>query len=265
MIKSKLKPSAEILEQARQAASPVPPLTKSIFTSERELSLTEAYGIQQAGIALRREKGDSIVGYKMGLTSKAKMEQMGLHTPIYGVLLKSMQVEAAKGYPLTGKIHPKIEPEVAFITSRPLRGKVSESEARAACSHFLPALEILDSRYKDFKYFSLPDVVADNSSSCDFVLGHPVPLTDKIDVSGVHVTLEEDGKPVHEALSSAALGNPLLSLCELVSLLDQQEARELPAGSLVLTGALTAAIQLRSGQKIRGVFRGLGEISLQIS
>lgn len=266
MEQSKLKTCAETLEKARQAASPIPPLTKSLFSSEAELPLLDAYAIQRSGIALRLERGDRIVGYKMGLTSKAKMEQMGLHTPIYGVLLASMQINPLHGYHLKGRIHPKIEPEVAFITGRELKGHVSPEEALAACTHFVPALEILDSRYKDFKYFSLPDVVADNSSSCDFVLGTPVPLAgNPIDVSGVHVTLEEDGRPVHEAYSSAALGNPLASLCEGVRLLEEQEDKSLPAGSIILTGALTAAIPLRAGQNIRGVFKGLGEISLSIS
>lgn len=258
--------SAQILDEARRTAAPVPPLTKTVFEGETNLSLETAYQIQQAGIKIRTEGGDPIVAYKMGLTSKAKMEQMGLHTPIYGVLLKSMQIKADLGYSLKGKIHPKIEPEVAFITNKELKGDVTAEQALAACEAIVPALEILDSRFKDFKYFSLPDVIADNSSSCDFVLGTPVLLKNfKGDLKNIKVVIEEDGKPVHEALSSAALGDPVASLVEQVKLLWSHEKKALPAGSVVLTGALTVAIPLKAGQRIRGVYQGLGEINLSIN
>jgi 2-oxo-3-hexenedioate decarboxylase len=108
---------------------------------------------------------------KMGLTSEAKRKQMNLDSPVYGVLTDRMQVPAGGVFRLRGFIHPKIEPEIAFRTSRELRGKISREEALDACSSAMAAMEILDSRYVDFKYFSLPDVVADNSSSCMFVLG----------------------------------------------------------------------------------------------
>lgn len=260
-----IEKSVLILEEARKSAQSVPPLTKSVFESENNMDLPTAYKIQQLGIASRNQEGDPTVGFKMGLTSKAKMEQMGLHTPIYGVLLKSMQVLPEHGYSLRGKIHPKIEPEIAFITNKELSGNVTPEQALAACEFIVPALEILDSRFKDFKYFSLPDVIADNSSSCDFVLGKPISLKDKkIDFKNIRVELFEDEKSIHSALSSAALGDPVASLVEQVKLLWDYEKKSLPAGSVVLTGALTAAIPLRVGQKIRGTYQGLGDIRLEI-
>lgn len=262
---SKIHQSALVLEQARVQSTPVPPLTKSIFEGETSMSLLEAYTIQQAGIAQRIKAGDRVVGYKMGLTSKAKMEQMGLHTPIYGVLLQSMQIHPQKGYSLKGKIHPKIEPEIAFITSQELKGDVTPEQALRACQYLVPALEILDSRFKDFKYFSLPDVVADNSSSCDFVIGNPIELKNfNGDLKKIQVEISEDGTKLHEALSSAALGDPIASLVEQVRLLWEYEQKPLPAGSIVLTGALTAAVQLRAGQKITGRYQGLTNIELEI-
>ncbi len=258
--------SVLILEEARNSAVPVPPLTKTVFEGEQNMSLDYAYRIQRMGIAMRNKAGDPIVGFKMGLTSKAKMEQMGLHTPIYGVLLKSMQIDPKNGYSLAGKIHPKIEPEVAFITNRELVGDVTLEQALAACEFIVPALEILDSRFKDFKYFSLPDVVADNSSSCDFVLGTPVKLTEKkIDLKNIKVVIEENGELVHEAMSSAALGDPVASLVEQVKLLWHYEKKSLPAGSVVLTGALTAAIALKPGQTIRSTYQDLGQIELEVT
>ena len=257
---------AELLEATRLKAESVAPLTKSIFEGEGQFQLSDAYTVQRMGLALREQKGEKIVGYKMGFTSKAKMEQMGLFTPIYGVLLDTMKVTSERGFSLTGKIHPKIEPEIAFITSHELKGTITEAQARAACESVVPALEILDSRFNDFKYFSLPDVVADNASSCGFILGTPILLKGREDLAlkSIAVAIEEDGKVMHEAQSSAALGDPLTSLCALVQLLWDQKQQSLPAGSIVLTGALTAAIPLKAGQKIRGTYQGFANIDLSI-
>lgn len=259
-----LERCAKDLEQARATAIPIPPLAKSLMV-DLPFAENEAYQIQHAGIVQRLGSGDKLVGYKMGLTSKAKMEQMGLHTPIFGVLLESMRVPIDTVYSLRGKIHPKAEPEIAFITSKQLKGSVSREEAQQACEFLVPAIEILDSRYRDFKYFSLPDVIADNSSSSDFLLGTPVKLAGWTgDLAEIPVRFEVDGKPFAEAFSNAALGHPLDSLCELVKLLERQLGVALPAGSLVLTGALTNAVELRPHQVITTTFGGLGDLRLSV-
>ena len=158
---------ARLLDQARLEAREIPPLTRA----HAALSLPEAYAIQAEGIRLRTARGERVVGLKMGLTSEAKRRQMNLDSPVYGVLTDRMQVPAGGMLRLQGAIHPKIEPEIAFRTSRELRGRISREQALDACASVFAAMEILDSRYTDFKYFSLPDVVADNSSSSLFVLG----------------------------------------------------------------------------------------------
>src|ERR1700682_1211796 len=158
---------ARRLDQALLARREIPPLT----ISYGDFDLETAYRIQEQGVALRLERGEKIVGYKMGLTSAAKRAQMNLGSPIYGVLTGAMRADgtlrAADG------IHPKIEPEIAFITARELRGNISRDEALKACSGVAPAMDVLDSRFVGFKLFSLPDVVADNCSSWRFVLGEP--------------------------------------------------------------------------------------------
>ena len=190
----------------------------------------------------------------MGLTSAAKRIQMSLGAPIYGVLTGTMQVRgelrAADG------VHPKIEPEIAFVTARELRGTVSREEALAACSAVAPALEILDSRFVGFKYFSLPDVVADNCSSWRFVLGplHPPRAT-----AGLRMRMSIDGRIAQEADSNSISGNPLESLVQLVGML----GRPLPAGSIVLAGAATVAEPLRPGVVVSLEVESLGEVSLR--
>jgi 2-oxo-3-hexenedioate decarboxylase len=213
------------------------------------LSLSEAYAVQDAGIRLREARGERVIGYKMGLTSRAKREQMGLDTMIYGVLTDRMRV--AGDFALEGRIHPKIEPEIGFVMARELRGSPSTEEARAACAVVFPAMEILDSRYVGFKYFSLPDVVADNSSSAFFVQGEAVrPVPSFAELGRLPMTLEVNGKAAQTALSEEIAGNPLLSLVELCRLLDAR-GLALPAGSVVLTGAATQAVALERGMTVR--------------
>src|SRR5258708_9663932 len=157
---------ARRLEQALLARREIPQLT----TSHGDFDLETAYRIQEQGVALRLQRGEKIVGYKMGLTSAAKRAQMSLEAPIYGVLTDAMQVRGEVR--VSDGVHPKIEPEIAFLTGRALSGRISRDEALEALRSVTPALEVLDSRFKGFKYFSLPDVVADNCSSWRFALGH---------------------------------------------------------------------------------------------
>jgi 2-oxo-3-hexenedioate decarboxylase len=248
-----------VLYQARQTSTEIEPLTKTAT----DFSLDDAYRIQADGLQRRLKDREKIVGYKMGLTSKAKMEQMGLHTPIFGVLTDRMQIQNKSSFVLKDKIHPKAEPEVFFVTNRELKGTLPPGEALAACAKVGVALEILDSRYKGFKYFTLPDVVADNSSSAFFVLGEAVTPQEGARFENLKIEILENGNVVHSDVSSAILGNPLLSLCELVQLLALQNL-SLPAGSVVLAGAATAAIELKLGQKISARLETVGTVEFDV-
>ena len=229
------------------------------------LTLEQAYEIQDEGVQLRTQAGEKIIGLKMGLTSKAKMEQMGLHTPIYGVLTDKMRVKNQGSFSLAGKIHPKIEPEIAFITSRELAGGLSIQEAAESCSGVCAAMEILDSRYVGFNYFSLPDVVADNSSSAFFVLGETIPLKGPVldQLDNLEMTLEVNGKVAQAARSNVILGHPLQSLIHLCEIL-QSRGRVLPKGSIVLAGAATQAVKLEPGMDVRLRVSHLGTVTVAV-
>ena len=136
----------------------------------KDFTLEDAYRIHDEGVALRVKAGEKIIGYKMGLTSEAKRKQMGLETSIYGTLLSGMWVQNG-GFSLQGTIHPKAEPEIAFLTKKELSGEVTVPQVIDACEAVCTAIEIIDSRFIGFKYFSLNDVVADNASSSHLVLG----------------------------------------------------------------------------------------------
>ncbi|HEX8704604.1 MAG TPA: fumarylacetoacetate hydrolase family protein [Myxococcaceae bacterium] len=251
---------ARLLDQARLDARAVPPLTKT----HAELPLRDAYAIQAEGIRLRIAQGERVVGLKMGLTSEAKRKQMNLDSPVYGVLTDRMKVPEGGVFRLQGTIHPKIEPEIAFCTSRELRGRITREQALEACGSVMAAMEILDSRYIDFKYFSLPDVVADNSSSSMFVLGSTERPPGELDLAKLQMSMEVNGKQVQSALSSAISGDPVLSVVQLCELLDAR-GEALPAGSIVLAGAATAAHMLQPGDQVKLTVDGLGSVSIAVT
>ncbi len=238
------------LDAALQARREIPPLTHSHGAFELPL----AYEVQRRGVALRVGRGERVVGYKMGLTSAAKRKQMSLDAPIYGVLTNAMQVRGE--LQVRDGVHPRIEPEIAFLTGRPLAGAITRAEAFAALKSVAPALEILDSRFAGFKYFSLPDVVADNCSSWRFVIGD---WTAPRDPGGLSMRMSIDGCLAQEADSNAISGHPLESLVQLVAMLPHP----LPAGSIVLAGAATVAVALEPGMEITLEVKELGAVRVR--
>jgi 2-oxo-3-hexenedioate decarboxylase len=133
------------------------------LSAQQPFDLATAYRIQQAGIRLRQQRGERVVGLKLGFTSRAKMIQMGVDALIWGELTDAMQLSDGGRLDLAKLIHPRVEPEIAFITAIDIDRPLSLAEAGLALAGVAPALEIIDSRYRDFR-FSLQDVVADNCS-----------------------------------------------------------------------------------------------------
>ena len=246
------------LHEARKKAKEIPPLSREYA----DLSVADAYRIQAAGLAYRYAEGERLVGMKMGLTSEAKRKQMNLHSPVYGALTDRMRV-AGEVFKLDGSIHPKIEPEIAFRTRRALKGRISRDEALDACEVALPAMEILDSRYTDFKYFSLPDVVADNSSSYMFVLGQNEVPPRSVELPRLKMTMEVNGQLAQAATADAISGDPIISVVQLCEMLAAHD-KELPEGSVVLAGAATVAHMLKRGDSIRLIVESLGEVRVQV-
>ena len=251
---------ASSLHDARLRAQSIEQLSKS-----HELSEEIAYLIQKEGIELRKKSGEKIVGLKMGLTSEAKRKQMNLDSPLYGLLTDHMQVKNASVFSLkkTNGIHPKIEPEIAFHIAKDLRGKISLQEALAACSGVTSALEILDSRYKEFKYFSLEDVIADNSSSFYFLIGEQSISVDSLKLDQLEMKLKVNGTALHTGRSDAISGHPAQSIVELCHLLARCDSF-IPSGSIILAGAATPAVHLEAGMKIELEVDGLPTLSLSI-
>ncbi|MCD9030085.1 fumarylacetoacetate hydrolase family protein [Luteimonas sp. BDR2-5] len=208
---------------------------------EDPISLEDAYAVQRASIQRRLDRGETRVGIKMGFTSRAKMVQMGVDDLIWGRLTSGMLVEDGGSIALPDYVHPRVEPEIAFLVGRPLAGRVTIPQALAAVDAVAPALEIIDSRYEDFR-FSLTDVVADNSSSSGFVVG-PWSRPD-VDLSNLGLVLAFDGRPQAFGSSAAILGHPLRSLVAAARVI-AEAGETLSPGDIVLAGGATAASALR--------------------
>jgi 2-oxo-3-hexenedioate decarboxylase len=226
-----------------------------------ELDLAQAYRVMDAGIALRVARGERIIGMKMGLTAEAKRRQMSLGAPIYGVLTDAMVVQGP--FHLRGTLHPKIEPEIAFRFARGLAANADRAAVLSACTGVGPALEILDSRYRDFKYFSLPDVVADNASSSHVVLPEHWLEVEGRDLGRVELVMSIDGTPRQRATGAAISGDPVLSVVQLSALLAER-GQSLQPGSVVLAGAATVAEQLAAGMEVRLDAGWLGNVSVRV-
>jgi 2-oxo-3-hexenedioate decarboxylase len=241
---------AEQLDDAARFAQAVPQLSEP-------LTLADAYEVQRLSIARRLERGERRTGMKMGFTSKAKMVQMGLSELIWGRLTDGMLVDDGGTIEFARYVHPRVEPEIAFLLGRPLAGRVSSVEAAAAVEAIAPALEIIDSRYENFK-FSLTDVVADNSSSSGYVIGN---WSDpSVDYSNLGMILEIDGRPVQIGSSAAILDHPLRSLVAAARLA-AAGGETLRPGDVVMAGGATAAEALAAGGRVRLSVESLGDVS----
>lgn len=247
------------LDEALARASPIEKLTNE----HKELSLEEAYRIQRAGIALRKIRGEVLIGMKMGLTSRAKMEQMGVSEPIYGHLTSSMRLSDGGVLEHARHCHPRVEPEVAFLLGRDLEGPVTPAEALLAVDGVSAALEVIDSRYQNFQ-FTLPDVVADNASSARFVLGSIVKRPGAVDLGNLGMVMEVNGAVVEIGSSAAILEHPARSLACLAGLL-ALVGEKLKAGQIVLAGGATKAVALSPQDRVRVRVQDLGAAGFRVA
>ena len=218
------------------------------------LPLPDAYAIQRASIERRVSRGERRAGVKMGFTSRAKMVQMGVKDVIWGRLTGDMLIEEGAAASFARYVHPRVEPEIAFVLKKPLAGHVTAAQALASVEAVAPALEIIDSRYRDFK-FTLPDVIADNASSSGFVVG---PWCDpREDFSNLGLTMSINGRVVQVGSTAAILGHPLRSLVAAARL-SEAAGEPLQAGWVVMAGGATPAEWLAPGEYVSIEMERLG-------
>ena len=248
----------ERIEGAQTRAYAIPKLTDEY----PGMTIADGYAVQSE---LRRRfiaAGHKLIGWKAGLTSKAKMQQMGVSVPSIGFLTDRMARPESSAITVSDLVHPRVECEVAFVTKKLLKGpNCTRQEVLDATDYVLPAVEIIDSRFSGFK-FDLPSVIADNGSSARYVGGgRPRYLAD-IDVRTLGVVMEKNGEIVTLGAAAAVLGHPAEAIAMLVNILDEL-AESLPAGSFVMSGGITEAIAVKPGDSIVARFQDLGSVSLR--
>jgi 2-oxo-3-hexenedioate decarboxylase len=246
---------ADQLTVARRERKAIPP-----FTDEHpEFDFESAYDAQGLFVRALEEDGERVIGAKLGLTSRAKQEVMHVSDPLYGRLTDAMVIATGEAVPLDALIHPRAEPEIAFLLARDLEGPATVTSVLAATEAVFSALDILDSRYENYR-FRLPDVVADNCSSGGMILGPQARRPAEVeDLRLVGCVLRDRGDIVATAAGAATMGHPAASVAWLVNRLAARE-EGLPAGSLVLSGGLTAPVPLGRGDFVTAEFDGLGTV-----
>lgn len=248
------------IEAAQRSAKAIPKLTDDY----PGMTLGDGYAVQLSLLRRWVAQGHRHVGWKAGLTSKAKMDQMGVRVPTIGFLLADMFRPEASVVTTTDLVHPRVECEIAFVTKAPLRGpNCTGKEVMAATDHVVPAIEIIDSRFSGFK-FDLQSVVADNSSSARYVTGGQTRLPHALDLSNLSVVLEKNGAPLATASSAAVMGHPAEGVAMLVNVLHEL-GLDLPTGSFVMSGGITEAFAVQPGDLICARFQALGSVELRFS
>jgi 2-oxo-3-hexenedioate decarboxylase len=240
------------LRAARAAGRPVSPLSNSLPAFD----VTAGYVVQES---LRRQAGE-LAGWKLGLTSPAKQVQMSVAEPIRGYLAACDELLEGEALGVADYIQPRVEPEIVFVMGDDLEGaRVNKDDVLAATAALAVGIEILDSRYIDYR-FSLPDVVADNGSAARFVVGPHVP-PQGLELRLAGVVLEHRGEVAATAAGAASLGHPAAAVAWLVRSL-AGVGQGLRAGDIVLSGGLTAAIAVAPGDFVTASIDRLGSVSL---
>jgi 2-keto-4-pentenoate hydratase len=245
------------LDEAERTCRPIAPLRDAY----PGIDLDDAYAIQQLGIGLREERGARVVGHKVGLSSRAMQQMMGVHEPDFGHLTDGMSVFEDDDVEVGALCQPRVEIESAFVLGRPLAGPgVSVADVVRATEFVLPSIEIIDSRIRSWD-IRLVDTVADNASSARLVLGGTPRLLTALDLRAVPAALERNGRIVETGTTGAVLGNPVKAVAWLANTLGRFGVT-LEAGHVILPGSCTRAVDVMPGDWIRARFGGLGEVAV---
>jgi 2-keto-4-pentenoate hydratase len=245
------------LAQAERSREPIVPLTAAY----PDIDIVDAYEIQLINIRQRVAEGARVLGHKVGLSSKAMQQMMGVDEPDYGHLLDEMQVFEDTPVQAGRYLYPRVEVEVGFILADDLPGAdCTEDDVLSATEALVPSIELIDTRITDWK-IKLCDTIADNASSAGFVLGEARVSPADVDVQMIEAVLTRNGDLVAEGRSDAVLGNPVTAVAWLARKVESFGVR-LKKGDIVLPGSCTRAIDVRAGDEFVADFAGLGAVRL---
>ncbi|TMW77961.1 2-oxopent-4-enoate hydratase, partial [Thauera sp. UPWRP] len=234
------------LYDALVARTPIAPLS----AAHPDMTIEDAYHVQQRMIARRLEKGDRVIGKKIGVTSKAVMNMLGVHQPDFGYLLDSMVFNEGESVDMDTLIQPKAEGEIAFLLKKDLQGPgVTAADVLAATEGVMACFEIVDSRIQDWK-IKIQDTVADNASCGVFVLGDQLVDIADLDLALAGMVLEKNGEIVVTGAGAATMAHPVNAMVWLANMLGSLGIA-LKAGDIVLSGAMGAMVPVARGDNLR--------------
>ena len=223
-----------------------------------DTDIDAAYAVQVLITRDAVERGRRVVGHKIGLTSPAVQRQLGVDQPDSGILFADMAIDNGATVDTGRLLQPKVEAEIAFILSADLDGDLSPETVRRAAGLAVPALEIVDSRIRDWS-ISIVDTIADNGSSALYVLGAPAVDAMKTDLVSCTMRMTEDGCQVSAGRGSDCLGSPFAAL-QWLARTAQDNGTPLRAGHIVLSGALGPMVTARPGSTYRAVIDPIGSV-----
>jgi len=251
---------ADALRDAEAGRRPIPPLRETW----PEIDVVDAYEIQLLNIRRRLSAGAGVRGHKVGLSSKAMQDMMGVDEPDYGHLLTDMEVSSEEPVSVERYCYPRVEVEVAFVLGETLPGVgCTEGDVLRATRYVAPAIELIDSRIAEWD-IRIADTIADNASSAGFVLGPERVSPHEVDLTAIEAVLMRNGEKVAEGRSDAVLGNPVTAVAWLADKVAGFGVT-LEAGHVILPGSVHRAIDARPGDAFVADFEGFGSVHLNFT
>ncbi|MBT2738851.1 2-keto-4-pentenoate hydratase [Bacillus sp. ISL-7] len=245
------------LLQAEKNKKSVAPLT-DLYP---DITIHDAYRVQMKSIDQKVKDGQKIVGKKIGLTSFAMQELLGVDQPDYGHLLDGMDIPNSGSIPIETLFNPKVEAELAFVLKKDLKGPaVTMEDVLEATEYIVPSIEIVDSRITDWK-IKLEDTVADNASCGLFTLGGQRFDPNGMDLAKIEMSLYKNGEIMNKGTGADVLGHPATCVAWLANKLTEYDVT-LKAGEVILSGALSAAVVAQKGDVFTAEFSQLGKVEV---
>ena len=256
----KVEAAAKRLRQAAQQHQTCAPIRNLIG----ETDVAKAYAIQSVNTALRLSEGAKITGCKIGLTSPAVQQQLGVGQPDFGMLFDDMEVWNNGEISMHKLMQPKAEAEIAFVLKEDLNSdSINTTDVISAIDYALAAIEIVGSRIEKWN-IKITDTIADNASASHYVLGHRPVKLQNLDLIGCKMLMKKNNKKVSAGTGGACLGSPINAMLWLAKTMVQM-GTPMKAGQVILSGALGPMVNVQAGDKVEATIEGLGNVFVDFS
>ncbi|MBT8327084.1 MAG: fumarylacetoacetate hydrolase family protein [Bacteroidia bacterium] len=255
---SKITEVADQLWNADLEKNAIAPIREVIGATD----IDSAYKIQQLNVEKRIRQGEQVVGKKIGLTSFAVQEQLGVDQPDYGMLFNTNEVKDGGTLSYAELLQPKAEAEIAFVMGEDLDGDINMSDLIGAIDYALASIEIVGSRVENWD-IRITDTIADNASASHFVLGSKKVNIEELDLENCRMTMTKNKETASEGVGKACMDNPLNAALWLAQVMIKN-GTPLKKGEILLSGALGPMVPIEQGDEFTAEIEGLGSVSVKI-